>query len=134
MLVLTFIYNWLWRESLWICLSKAPMQFTPSLYIASIFPQTYLILKQLLFPMLSISTPPPPFLFFIYVVIIIWGGMSTNGSVVYIYIMGVRLSLAGSSPIFPLYSHSLVCGKNNSYFVGVKPLLEWYFIKKVLVI
>ena len=35
----------------------------------------------------------------------------------------------GSSPIFPLRSHSLVHSKNNSYFVGIQTLLEKELIK-----
>ena len=30
----------------------------------------------------------------------------------------------GSSPIFSLRSYSLVCSKDNSYFVGIKPILK----------
>ena len=29
-----------------------------------------------------------------------------------------------SGSIYPFLSHSLGCGKNNSYYVGIKPLFE----------
>ena len=36
----------------------------------------------------------------------------------------LRLLKTGSSPRYPRYYHSMVYSKNNSYFVGIKPLLE----------
>ena len=34
-----------------------------------------------------------------------------------------------SKPRCPIWSHSLVCSKNNSYFVRIDPLLEWDIIE-----
>ena len=41
----------------------------------------------------------------------------------------ILLHMTWSSPRFPLCSHSMVHSKNNSYFVGIKPLLEQDLIK-----
>ena len=39
----------------------------------------------------------------------------------------------GSKPKCPLFSHSLVCSKNNSYFLIIKPLLNKYSFGNKLV-
>ena len=38
--------------------------------------------------------------------------------------LGGEVFMTGSSPTFPLCSHSMVHSKNNSYFLGIKLLLK----------
>ena len=40
-----------------------------------------------------------------------------------------RCHVTGSSQRCPLRYHSLVCSKNNSYLVGIKPLIYWDLLK-----
>ena len=40
--------------------------------------------------------------------------------------------MKGSIPICPIWSHSLVHEKNNSYYVGIEPLLKQELIKLFL--